>query len=259
LSALQLGLGFFSGTLIGFSLGIVGGGGSILAVPLLLFVVGVPMPHVAIGTTAAAVSASAGANLFTHTRSGIVKWRCAAVFAAFGVLGAAVGSTLGMAVDGDRLLALFGVLMLVVAGFMLRKVSPASAEQVHLTRSNAARLAGYGFLTGGLAGFFGIGGGFLIVPGLIFATGMPILNAIASSLLAVFAFGLTTALNYARAGLVDWPLVGMLLGGGVLGGIGGARAAHKLSAQRGLLNTIFAAFVALVAVFILVRSAGLTG
>ena len=98
-----------SGGLVGFSLGLVGGGGSILATPLLLYVVGVASPHIAIGTSALAVSINAYANLLAHARKGHVRWLCAAVFAAAGTLGALLGSSLGLVVDGTRLLLLFGV------------------------------------------------------------------------------------------------------------------------------------------------------
>jgi uncharacterized protein len=102
---LQGGLGLFSGSLIGFSLGLGGGGGSILAVPLLVYVVGVGDPHVAIGTSAVAVAANAATNLLTHARHGNGKWACASVFAAAGVVGAFIGSSLGKMVEGHKLLA----------------------------------------------------------------------------------------------------------------------------------------------------------
>src|SRR5271163_2094045 len=92
-------LGTVSGVFVGFALGLVGGGGSILAVPLIVYLVGVSDPHLAIGTTAVAVAANAAINLFSHGRTGAVKWRCAGVFAASGVLGALAGSTLGKAMD----------------------------------------------------------------------------------------------------------------------------------------------------------------
>lgn len=95
-----------SGGLVGLMLGLIGGGGSILATPLLLYVVGVADPHVAIGTGALAVSANAYANLISHARKGHVWWRCAVVFALVGSLGAAMGSSLGMLIDGKRLLFL---------------------------------------------------------------------------------------------------------------------------------------------------------
>ena len=106
LEPVQYLLGALSGSFVGFTLGLVGGGGSILAVPLMVYLVGVPVPHMAIGTSALAVAANAGANLIPHARAGTIKWRCAGMFAAAGVLGAFGGSTLGKAMDGDRLLLL---------------------------------------------------------------------------------------------------------------------------------------------------------
>ena len=113
-------LAIVSGSAVGFSLGLIGGGGSILAVPLLIYVVGVSDPHIAIGTSALAVAVNAFANLLQHARAGTVKWPCAAVFAGAGVIGALVGSTIGKAVEGNRLLLLFAVVMLVVGISMLR-------------------------------------------------------------------------------------------------------------------------------------------
>ena len=108
-------LGLASGALVGFSLGLVGGGGSILAVPLMVYVVGVPEPHVAIGTSAIAVAANAAINLSNHARGGTVVWSCALTFAAAGIVGAFLGSMLGKMIDGQKLLALFALVMLVIA------------------------------------------------------------------------------------------------------------------------------------------------
>lgn len=257
LSLTQSALGLASGSLVGFSLGLVGGGGSILAVPLLVYLVGVANPHVAIGTSAVAVAANAAANLVTHARAGNVKWRCALVFAAAGVLGAFGGSTLGKMVEGQKLLALFAMLMMVVGALMLRGRAGEGETSVRLSRENAPKLVGLGLGAGALSGFFGIGGGFLIVPGLMLATGMPILNAVGSSLVAVTAFGLTTAANYAFSGLVDWTLASLFVAGGVLGGVLGTRSAKGLSGKRGALNTVFAALIFAVALYMLVRSLGL--
>ena len=249
-------LGIASGAIVGFSLGLVGGGGSILAVPLMFYLVGVPSAHVAIGTSALAVAVNAAANLAQHAPAGTVKWRCASVFAAAGVIGAFAGSSLSKMVDGQKLLVLFAILMLVVAGLMLARRSVGGDESVELSRRNAPKLLILGLATGALSGFFGIGGGFLIVPGLMLATGMPILNAIASSLVAVAAFAVTAAANYARSGLVDWWLAAIFVGGGVLGGIAGARLAATLGKTRGRLNIAFAAVIFAVAMYMLVRAAG---
>ena len=90
---LSLALGTFSGALVGFTLGLIGGGGSILAVPLMVYLVGVKEPHVAIGTSALAVAANAALGLVSHARAGNVRWREGLVFALAGVLGAAGGSS----------------------------------------------------------------------------------------------------------------------------------------------------------------------
>ncbi len=107
-----------SGGPVGFMLGLLGGGGSILATPLLLYVVGVAQPHVAIGTGALAVSANAFANFASHAIKGHVWWRCAVVFSMLGVIGAVGGSSLGKAIDGDRLIFFFGIVMVVVGALL---------------------------------------------------------------------------------------------------------------------------------------------
>ncbi len=116
------------------------------------------------------------------------------------------------------------------------------------------RLAVIGLITGCLSGFFGIGGGFLIVPGLMLASGMSILNAIGSSLVAVTAFGVTTAANYAISGAVDWAVAAFFLVGGIFGGFAGSRSAHALANRRGLLNSIFAGLIFAVAIYMLFRN-----
>ena len=254
LEPLQYALGAASGTLVGFTLGLVGGGGSILAVPLMVYLVGVPSPHIAIGTSAVAVAANAAANLVPHARAGNVKWRCAGMYAAAGVAGAWFGSGLGKAFDGDKLLFLFALLMIVVGGLMLKGRETLGNPAVRLNRENAPKIAGFGALTGLFSGFFGIGGGFLIVPGLIASSGMPMLNAVGSSLVAVTAFGLTTSLNYARSGLVDWSLAAAFIAGGVGGGLIGAWAAKRLAGKKGLLNTVFAGLIFVVAAYMLWQS-----
>lgn len=249
LEPLQYLLGAFSGSLVGFSLGLFGGGGSILAVPLMVYVVGVPVAHVAIGTSAFAVAANAAMNLVTHARKGNVIWRCALMYTVAGIAGAFAGSTLGKAMDGDKLLFLFAILMLVVGVLMFKGRGSPGIDGATCNREKAPKVLGYGGLTGAFSGFFGIGGGFLIVPGLVASTGMPILNAIGSSLVAVTAFGLTTALSYAFSGLVDWPLAAVFIGGGFVGGLLGARLAGVLARQKGLLNIAFAGLIVVVAVY----------
>ena len=255
LSVLQYLLGACSGTLVGLALGLFGGGGSILAVPLMVYIVGVPDPHVAIGTSALAVAANAGANLVTHARQGNVKWRCAATYSIAGVCGAYAGSSLGKMFDGQKLLALFAMLMMVVGALMFRARGLEGDCDAQCDRQNAPKVLGFGALTGLFSGFFGIGGGFLIVPGLVAATGMPILNAIGSSLVAVTAFGVTTASNYAHSGYVDWRLALVFVGGGVIGGFGGAYLARHLAQKKGALNLAFASLIIVVAIYMFWKSA----
>src|SRR6202008_2461228 len=128
-------LGLASGMLVGFSLGLVGGGGSILAVP---------DPHVAIGTSAIAVAANAAVNLSNHARGGTVIWSCALVFAAAGILGAFCGSILGKMLEGQKLLALFALVMLVIALLMLKTRARTGAPDVKMSMSNLPALAGLG-------------------------------------------------------------------------------------------------------------------
>jgi uncharacterized protein len=251
-------LGLASGALVGFSLGLVGGGGSILAVPLMVYVVGVPEPHVAIGTSAIAVAANAAVNLSNHARGGTVVWSCALPFAAAGIVGAFAGSILGKMVDGQKLLALFALLMLVIAVLMLKTRSRIGLPDVQITLANTPAILGLGLVTGTLSGFFGIGGGFLIVPALMLATGMPIMNAVSSSLVAVTAFGLTTAASYAWSGLISWGLAGLFIAGGIAGGLIGTRSARLLSERRGALNTVFAAVIIAVALYMLARNLSLS-
>ncbi len=247
-------LAALSGVAVGFTLGLVGGGGSILAVPLMVYVVGVKSPHVAIGTSALAVAANALAGLANHARAGNVNWRCGGAYALAGVAGAFAGSSLGKAFDGQKLLFLFALLMLVVAGVMFRGRGNQGVEGVVCNRDNFPKVASFGFGTGVLSGFFGIGGGFLIVPGLIASTSMTIYRAIGTSLVAVSAFGLTTALNYALSGLLDWALASSFIAGGVLGSVAGTSVSRRLSASKGRLNMVFATMIVLVAVYMLVKS-----
>lgn len=249
-----------SGSIVGFALGLLGGGGSILAVPLLIYVVGMRSTHMAIGTSALAVSVNAFANLIAHSRAGNVKWPCAFVFALSGVAGAAAGAALGKMVDGQKLLFVFGLVMVAVALAMLRPGAPQGNSAVRINSTIAMRLVVTGLVVGLISGFFGIGGGFLIVPAIMLGSGMATLNAVGSSLLSVGAFGLTTAVSYATAGLVDWHVAAFFVAGGVGGGLVGVFLARRLAARKSALTRVFAVVVLAVAAFVLWKaSAALFG
>jgi hypothetical protein len=248
-----------SGGLVGLTLGLIGGGGSILAVPLLVYLVGVPSTHVAIGTASIAVALNAALGLAAHARLGTVKWPCAVVFSAAGVAGALLGATLGKAVPGTYLLALFGLGMIGVGLIMLRRRHGLPVRDVRLTPASAPqllpRLLGLGGGVGLLSGFFGIGGGFLVVPGLVLGTGMALASAIGTSLFAVTAFGLTTAGSYAFSGLVDWRLAALVIAGGAAGIVAGTKLNARLGSSKRALAAIFASAVIAVGLYIVTRGA----
>ena len=243
-----------SGGLIGFSLGLIGGGGSILATPLLLYFVGVSSPHIAIGTGALVVSANAYANLINHAFKRNVWWRSAIVFAVIGTLGAFIGSTLGKSIDGNLLLFLFGFIMFLVGALMLKPRKDMGGQLAPLNLKTCFLVAIVALLAGAASGFFGIGGGFLIVPALIFATKMPTISAVGSSLLSVGTFGLATAINYAIDGLVDWKIAGFMIFGGVIGGIFGSKMSNKIGKNKDTLNRIFSILIFIVAAYVLYKS-----
>ncbi len=243
-----------SGALVGFLLAVFGGGGSVLAAPLLLYVVGVKDPHVAIGTSSAAVAANAAINLIGHWRGGRVKWPCALTFGAAGLLGSFGGSSLAKMLPGHQLLLAFAVAMAAVGLSMFRRPKALGDPDVHITPGLMARLAPLGFLTGLAAGFFGIGGGFLIVPGLMLAAGMTMANATASSLVSVAIFGAATSINYAVSGFVDFRLAGLLLIGGIIGAVAGLLVAKALASRALLARRAFAVMVVMVAAYIALRA-----
>lgn len=250
-------LGLLSGALVSLALGVVGGGGSMLAIPLLVHLVGVRSPHVAIGVSAVSVAAHALMNLFLHAKHNRVKWRCAALFAASGVAGALTGAQLGKAMDGTKLLTLFGVLMMIVGVNMLRAQHGPGNTDVRLTRDSARvlvpRLVGSGVATGVASGFFGIGGGFLITPSLVWATGMPVDFAISTSLVAVSTFGVATAASYAFNGLVDWAIAASFILGGIGGALMSRQAVKALGAHKPLLTTLFALIVIMAGTYLSAR------
>ncbi|MBW8735416.1 MAG: sulfite exporter TauE/SafE family protein, partial [Asticcacaulis sp.] len=163
------------------------------------------------------------------------------------------GAWLGRRLDGQVLLSLFALLMMAVAVLMLKNRGAGGNPAVRLNSDNVAKLIASGLGTGLLSGFFGIGGGFLIVPSLMAATAMPIVNAISSSLFAVTAFGVSTASSYALTGLVDWPIAGAFIAGGLAGGLAGSKAALRLGSHTTALTTGFAGLIFVVALYVLYK------
>jgi hypothetical protein len=254
----QIALACVSGLLIGFALGLVGGGAGSLSVPLLLYFVKVGDAHMAIGTTAAAIAATALVNLVSYARAGLVRWRTGAVFAAAGMTGAFAGSRWSLRVDSGALMLLLAAIVVIVALFMFSPVRAGSgiADTTGGTPGRGFATAGAGVAVGGVAGFFGISGGFLSVPALHFIARVPMLEAVASSLVSVVAFGSMTATNYAMAGKVSVPLALALVVGGSVGGRAGMRTAKAIALRGHSLRRVFAAVLLLIAAYIVYRNVG---
>jgi hypothetical protein len=243
-----------SGAVVGLLLAVFGGGGSVLATPLLIYVVGLRDPHIAIGTSAAAVAVNAAAGLAMQARAGKVKWPCAIVFGGAGLAGSLTGAQLAKAVDGAALLAWFALAMAAIGVSMLLPRKNEGDPGVHLTPGLTLKLAPAGLATGFAAGFFGIGGGFLIVPGLMAATGMTLVHAAASSLVSVALFGAATSASYAASGLVDWPVFAALVVGGAAGVVAAAPVARALVGRGELGRRMFAVMVIATAAYVAWRS-----
>ena len=250
-------LAIAAGLLIGLSLGALGGGGSILTVPALVYLLG-QSPHQATTASLIVVGIAAIVGAITHARAGRARLRTGAIFGALGVAGSYAGSRASAAVPANLLLAGFGVLMLTVAATMiLRRRAPGRPGTGSHSRSGArhvivitAAATGVGLVTG----FFGVGGGFVVVPALVLALGFDMPTAAGTSLV-VIAVDSAAALA-ARAGhavfSLDWALVAAFIGAAVLGTLAGTRLAGRVNPQR--LSAAFTLLIVVVAGYTLARS-----
>ncbi len=269
ITPLQYGLSVVSGVIVGFSLGLIGGGGSILAVPLLLYLVGLSSipnaAHVALGTTALAVGINAYINSYMHLRKRNVAPKVGTLFAGVGLIGALLGTYLGHITPGESLLFYFAIAMIVLGvymGFFRHAASAGSREEVDrvleaasrcpkLTRRVTTIVASSGFLVGLISGYFGIGGGFLIVPALMFSSGLCIARAIGTSLLSVGTFGVASGLEYAVYGDTLFIISALYVVGGVLGGYAGTGLAVK--APKKTLQRAYGIIIVLVGIYMIFK------
>ncbi|MEM0157898.1 MAG: sulfite exporter TauE/SafE family protein [Thermoplasmataceae archaeon] len=249
LTLLQFFLSAISGFLVGFTLGLIGGGGSILAIPLLIYFVGYDHPHLAIGTTALAVGVNAYLNLIPHTIKGNVSYKTGLTFTAPGIIGVLIGSELGLITPGQVLLFFFSFLMIAIAIYMLKRKCVERSISENVVRRSTLKLVSVGLAVGFASGYFGIGGGFLIVPGLLFGGGLNIIQAVGTSLMSVGTFGVVTAIRYWISGELDLVVSAIFIIGGILGGWLGARIASNVPRKR--LTQMFAVIVIVVAIYIL--------
>jgi len=242
-------LSVVSGVLVGFSLGLIGGGGSILAIPLLIYFVGFDHPHIAIGTTGLAVGLNAYLNLIPHARKSNVLFKEGLIFSAPGVAGVLLGAQIGLITPGKKLLFIFALLMIAIAGYMLRRKCVTPAVEPKTLHRSLPKMLGIGFAVGFASGYFGIGGGFLIVPGLIYSAGLNIVSAVGTSLVSVGTFGVLTAARYALSHELDPLISALFVIGGVGGGWAGARLATRMPRRR--LTQVFAVIIIIVAFYMI--------
>jgi uncharacterized membrane protein YfcA len=245
-------LGF--GSLIGFSLGALGAGGSILTVPILVYAMGVPVQG-ATGTSLAIVGLSAATGALDHLRRGRSLLRTGVAFGVSGVLGAFAGVWLNHQLRGELIMVLFSVLMAVAAFSMLRRRGGGSSLTSFKERYRAsgwARLVIVGLAVGFLTGFFGVGGGFLIVPSLVLVLGLPIHLAVGTSLIAISLNAVWGIVGYLRLGSLDWTLTVLFAVGGTAGVLTGGKLAGRLPDRT--LRNAFSVLIVGVAVYTFGRS-----
>lgn len=237
------------GGLIGLSLGMLGGGGSILTVPALVYVLGQD-PHAAVSASLVIVGLNALTGAWFHRRAGHVRLKAAALFGGVGLAAAFVGARLSKLLPSALLLVLFALLMLVVAGLMLRGGGPrhTDAEAAPVWWKVLLGGLGVGFLTG----FLGVGGGFLIVPALVLLLRMDMRDAVGSSLVVIALNSAAGVLGHLGESGVSWLIIGLLLAGGLPGLLLGSRLAHRVPVAR--LRQGFAVLVILLGGALLVAN-----
>ncbi len=251
------------GGLVGLALGLTGGGGSIFAVPLLIYVLGLP-PDKAIPVSLVAVALTALVGGVQSVRRRLVVWQPTVMFALGGVVGAPLGMLAARGVPEGTLVAGFGILALTVGTLMWRAAAafPAQASavrarqyemdggpvcvlapdgQLRFSAPCAGALAVVGLGTGILSGLFGIGGGFLIVPALVYVTRMGVHRAVATSLLIISAIGSAGAATALWHGRLEWRVLLPFAAGGAAAMLVGRLLAERFAGPR--LQKIFAALI----------------
>jgi uncharacterized membrane protein YfcA len=245
-----LALGF--GVMIGLLLGAVGGGGSILTVPILVYVLGQGV-HEATATSLAIVGTTALIGAIVQSRAGRVDARTALTFGGAGIGGAFGGTWLNARVSGPAILLLFGVLMLFVALRMaMRKRSADTSPVPTVAVGFHWPVLVSGLVVGVMTGFFGVGGGFLIVPALVLILHMPMRLAVGTSLLVIAINSAAGLVAHLGSGGIDASLAALFVAGGFAGTVLGGRLAGRIDEAR--LARGFAALVALVGVFLIARN-----
>lgn len=246
-----------SGAVIGLALGATGGGGSLLAIPLLVYVLGVKVQSAA-AVSLVVVAVSALLGVYQRRESGEVKVKAALIFSVTGAVGAWGGAYGHRFVREETALLLFSLLVIVAAWQMWRQSSyrleRASAESCaeQFPRSCWIKVSLIGAVVGLLTGFFGVGGGFVIVPVLALVLGFPMRMAVSTSLLIIALVAVGGLVGHLQTGQMDWPLAGLLLLGSALGMTGGSWTIQRVSAPT--LTKSFAVVAIGVAIIIFIHN-----
>jgi len=237
--------------LVGVSLGLLGGGGSILTVPILVYAAGLPA-HQAIATSLFVVGATSIAALVPHARAGRVRYATGALFGAASMVGAFAAGRVARYIPPAILLGTFGLMMAVTAAAMMRKpkATPES-EGGDAIRQPLWKILIEGLVVGAVTGLVGAGGGFLVVPALVILGGLPMREAVGTSLLVIAMKSFAGFAGYISAVPIDWTIALVVTAAAIVGSFGGAALAGRVPQQA--LRKGFAWFVVAAAVFILVQ------
>jgi uncharacterized membrane protein YfcA len=235
--------------LIGVSLGLLGGGGSILAVPLLVYVADLPAKE-AIATSLLVVGVTSAVGVLPHARAHRVRWRTGLTFGLAGMTGAYAGGRLAAFVPAWVLLTGFALMMLATAIAMLRG-RRGGADRPAPHELPVFRVALEGIVVGLVTGLVGAGGGFLVVPALALLGGLPTPVAVGTSLVVIAMKSFAGLAGYLSSVHLDWGLAGAVTAAAVLGSLAGGRLAGRLPAD--LLRRVFGWFVVVMGVFVLAQ------
>lgn len=246
-------LAFISGLLSGGALGLTGGGGSILAVPLLVYLVGENI-HLAIITSLIAVGITSLISSFSYMKQSLVKFKIGLLMASPGIISTYLGSLINREIKGPILLIAFAILMIYIGYMMIHKKKNSSTQLKEKGgRFNYGKILFLGFVTGFASGFFGVGGGFLLVPALYIGANLKMKEAIATSLFIISLFGLFGLISYEiQQREIDYLISAIFACGGAIGGIIGSIYAKKLKQDK--LRYIFALFTIIMGIGILAEN-----
>ncbi|NLT27114.1 MAG: sulfite exporter TauE/SafE family protein [Microbacteriaceae bacterium] len=247
--ALLLALGL--AVLVGVSLGLMGGGGSILTVPILTYVLGME-PREAIAASLFIVGVTSAVSVFSHARSNRVRWKTGIVFGVAGMAGAFAGGLLGGLIPGVVLMVLFAIMMIATATAMIRgRKKSADGDEAERAELPLLRIVLDGFVVGIATGLVGAGGGFLIVPALNLLGGLPMAIAVGTSLLVIAMKSFAGLAGYLFSTAVNWPVVLAFTGVAVVGSFLGSMLAGRIPEKA--LRRGFGVFVLVVGAFVLVQ------